>query len=183
MDLSHESIDEYDDDTLSLSNLQIYSDPSSSSNEEEEEDDYGNSFPSFRFKIITNSSPPPQEIVVFGNSISVPDQNDLIPYRKPQKHPRKEAFSVLKDDGLERKQAANLTPVVVIPRRRKWFLMFGLGGSRARMELFDLQSRLARGPPPRIAPVNGSGEKEVAPAPQRNGKWSGKLFGGCIPMI
>ncbi|KAI3748646.1 hypothetical protein L6452_11885 [Arctium lappa] len=167
----HEAIDE-SDDTLSLSDLQIYSDPSSSSNQEQE--DHENSFPSFRFKIITNSrsSPPPQNILVFGNSISVPDENDPIPYRNPHKPSTMKTLPV-----------ANLAPIVLIPRRRRWLLMFGLGGSRARiMELSDLRSRQARGTPRRITPVNGGGEESTT-AHRRSGNWLGKLFGPCIPIV
>ncbi|KAL4576420.1 hypothetical protein LXL04_012513 [Taraxacum kok-saghyz] len=162
------------DDTLSLSDLHIYSDPSSSS---EEESDNRTSLSSFRFTFV--GSPRPEKVNLFGNMIFVPE-NDLKPHRKPQKPSSLKTFPV---QGNGSCCDDSLVPAVK-PRRKSGggFLMFGLGKSSKRMELCDLRSRQARGSPARIFPVNGGG-KEEATARRRSGNWSEKLFGACIPTL
>lgn len=173
MDMHANDASDDADDTLSLSDLQIYSDPSSSS----EEAYNRNSLSSFRFTIV--SSPRPEKVALFGNLISVPE-NDLKPHRKAQKTSRFKTFPVQGNGGCF---DDSLVPAAR-PRRMtgSGFLMFGLGKSPTRMELCDLRSRQARGSPARIFPINGGGEEEATPS-RRSGNWSGKLFGACIPML
>nr|GEY07353.1 hypothetical protein [Tanacetum cinerariifolium] len=165
-------------DTISLSDLQIYTDPSSSS---EGDQDPESSFSSFRFKIF--DSTPPKEIFFFGNPIYVPE-NDLKKHRKSQKYSSTKTFPVQENgigsaDPLDRK-FANLSPVLR-PRRRSWkkTLLFGLGGFSTRMEMSDLRSRQSRLSPPRCGLVNGIGEEERI-VPPRSGNWSRRMLGWCI---
>nr|GEU61783.1 hypothetical protein [Tanacetum cinerariifolium] len=164
-------------DTISLSDLQIYTDRSSSS---EEDQDHESSFSSFRFKIA--DSTPPKEIGFFGKSIPAPE-NNLKKHRRSLRSSSTKTFPVQENDignadPLDPK-LANLTPVLR-PRRRSWkkTLLFGLGGFSTRMEMSDLRSRQTRLSPPRCGLVNGIGEEETIP--RRSGNWSRRMFGSCI---
>jgi hypothetical protein len=174
----YETSEEEAFDTISLSDLQIYTDRSSSS---EGDQDHESSFSSFRFKIVDPT--PAKEIVFLGKSVHA-HENDLKKFSKSQKSSRHKTFPVQENDigsvdPLDQK-LANLAPVLR-PRRRSWkkTLLFGFGGSPTRMEISDLRSRQTRLSPPRCGLVNGVGEEEMI-VPPRSGNWSRRMFGSCI---
>ncbi|MFS7957740.1 hypothetical protein Hanom_Chr07g00669981 [Helianthus anomalus] len=153
----HEATDHENEafDTISLSDLHIYSDPSSSSSWDEHEK--GSSFSSFHVKVA--GFLPPEEIVIFQNLLSLPE-NEPSPRQRLQKPSRMKTFPVQDGGGK-----------VVRPRqRRAWrgYLLFGLGGSPAS--------------PSRIVPVSHGGVKEVTTR-RKSGNWLGKLVGACIPVV
>ncbi|PWA96000.1 hypothetical protein CTI12_AA029640 [Artemisia annua] len=173
----YETSEEEAFDTISLSDLQIYTDRSSSS---EGDQDHESSFSSFRFKIVDPT--PPKEIVFYGKLIHA-HENDLKKFSKSQKS-RHKTFPVQENDigsadPLDQK-LANLAPVLR-QRRRSWKknLWFGIGGSPTRMEMSDLRSRQTRLSPPRCGLVNGIGVEETI-VPRRSGNWSKRMFGSCI---
>ncbi|KAK1421249.1 hypothetical protein QVD17_23438 [Tagetes erecta] len=154
----HEATDDAGFDTFSLSDLQIYSDPTSSSFKEEQ--DYGNSFSSFRFK-ISASLPADQEFVITRNFISLTENHRGAFSAKNSTGGRGRKFGG--HDGDQR-LGGN-----VVRLKQRWTGRGFIGGSPARGGL------------PRIVPVNG-GVEEVT-VRRKSGKWIGKLFGGCIPIV
>ncbi|GJR28056.1 hypothetical protein Tco_1104288 [Tanacetum coccineum] len=167
-------------DTLSFSDLMIYSDRSCSYKEEQ---DYESSFSSFTFKVEIISSP-------LRKLISVPE-NNLKPDKKSPK-PSKMKSSPVKEDGiggsancLDRKLVNSASVVRSLRRFCKGSLLFRLGGSPSphRMEMSDLRRRNARVNLPRYVSVNGSDDEE-AMVPRRRGNWLKKLLGACTkPMV
>nr|GEY72124.1 hypothetical protein [Tanacetum cinerariifolium] len=172
-------------DTLSFSDLMIYSDRSCSYKEEQ---DYESSFSSFTFKVEIISSPLRRENIKVGKLISVPE-NDMKPHQKSQK-PSNMKSSPLKEDGiggsancLDRKLVNMASVVRSLRRFCKGSLLFGLRGSPHRMEMSDLRRRNARVNLPRYVSVNGS-DDEKALVPRRSGNWLKKLLGACTkPMV
>lgn len=172
-------------DTLSFSNLKIYTDRSCSYKEDQ---DYENSFSSFTFKVEIISSPLHRENTIVGKSISV-QENNLKPHQKSQKPLKMKTCSV-KEDGTGRsgrcwgRKLVNLASVVRSLRRFcKGSLLFKLGGSPHRMEMSDLRRRNARVDLPKYVLVDGSDDEEAMVA-RRSGSCSKKLLGACTkPMV
>ncbi|PWA96001.1 hypothetical protein CTI12_AA029650 [Artemisia annua] len=173
-------------DTLSFSDLMIYTDRSCSYKEDQ---NYENSFSSFTFKVEIIGSPLHRENTIVGKSISV-QENNLKPHQKSQKPLKMKTCNSVKEDGTGCKgrcwgrKLVNMASVVRSLRRFcKGSLLFKLGGSPHRMEMSDLRRRNVRVNQPGYVLVNGSDDEE-AMVPRRSGNCSKKLLGACTkPMI